>query len=88
MTTIALRRIPGRLSPQSATQIRRYATTPPKQEPDPQLNGYPQLPWVSRQNLPARGWQDPLMRRYFGDTVRHIFCLYPSAHCRPRASVT
>jgi NADH dehydrogenase (ubiquinone) 1 beta subcomplex subunit 8 len=82
MTTIAFRRIAARLSP---AHIRRYAT-PAKQEPDPQLNGYPQLPWISRQTLPASGWQDPLMRRNFGDTVRHN--LLPSTACRPHASVT
>jgi NADH dehydrogenase (ubiquinone) 1 beta subcomplex subunit 8 len=43
-----------------------------QQEVDPQLNGYPQLPWISRQRLPAKGWTDPQMRRNFGDTVRII----------------
>lgn len=46
---------------------RSYATH--TEEPDPQLNGYPQLPMISRQTLPAKGWQDPLLRRNFGDTV-------------------
>ena len=39
-------------------------------EADPQLAGYPQLPNVSRQTLPARGWWDMQMRRNMGDTVR------------------
>jgi len=52
----------------STLATRTYAT-PSGQEPDPQLNGYPQLPWHSRQSLPPLGWQDPLMRRNFGDTV-------------------
>ncbi|PFH52924.1 hypothetical protein AMATHDRAFT_55791 [Amanita thiersii Skay4041] len=39
------------------------------EEPDPQLNGYPQLPWVSRQSLPPKGWNDDLMRRNYGDTL-------------------
>ena len=45
------------------------ATTTPD-DPDPQLAGYPQLPNVSRQTLPARGWWDMQMRRNMGDTVR------------------
>ncbi|PPQ83457.1 hypothetical protein CVT25_007048 [Psilocybe cyanescens] len=48
--------------------IRLYAT-PSNEEYDPQLNGYPQLPWKSRQELPPLGWQDPLYRRNFGDTL-------------------
>ena len=39
------------------------------EEPD-QLTDYPKLPWVSRQTLPPRGWQDQQMRRNFGETVR------------------
>lgn len=42
-------------------------------EVDPQLAGYPQLPNVSRQTLPARGWWDMQMRRNMGDTVRRSF---------------
>ena len=53
----------------ASTNISRsYATS--SEEPDPQLNGYPQLPWQSRQNLPPLGWHDNLTRRNFGDTVR------------------
>ena len=51
----------------STAILRLYSTS---EEPDPQLNGYPQLPWQSRQDLPPLGWQDNLMRRNFGDTVR------------------
>ena len=40
-----------------------------QKELDPQLNGYPQLPNVSRQLLPAHGWWDFQMRRNRGDTV-------------------
>jgi len=75
MTTIALRRVAGAVSRLSPSQIRHYAMPsihPKEEEVDPQLNGYPQLPWVSRQRLPAFGWQDPLLRRNFGDTVCHI----------------
>ena len=69
MATVALRRV-TRLSLTSArsAQVKRYATST-KDGADPQLNGYPQLPFVSRQHLPAQGWQDPLLRRNFGDTV-------------------
>jgi NADH dehydrogenase (ubiquinone) 1 beta subcomplex subunit 8 len=41
-----------------------------QQEPDPQLDGYPQLPYISRQRLPAKGWWDNQMRRNYGDHVR------------------
>lgn len=64
MSSVALRRL---LPISTRHSARRYLSS----SPDPQLNGYPQLPWVSRQHLPAYGWQDPLMRRNFGDTVRH-----------------
>lgn len=46
---------------------RSYATPP--QEVDPQLDGYPQLPFVQRGTLPARGWDDMLERRNFGEPV-------------------
>ena len=70
------RRSPARpLLPASA---RTYAS--PAEEPDPQLAGYPQLPWVSRQTLPPRGWQDEQMRRNFGETVR-FFVLYHYGRC-------
>ena len=57
------------ISPSSP--LRRYATPAVfhKKELDPQLNGYPQLPDVSRQTLPPRGWWDIQMRRNLGDTV-------------------
>ncbi|KAI0925791.1 hypothetical protein AcW1_008123 [Taiwanofungus camphoratus] len=50
--------------------LRSYATPATfKEDEDPQLDGYPQLPYVSRQRLPARGWDDWQMRRNFGDTL-------------------
>ncbi|KAH9928286.1 uncharacterized protein B0H18DRAFT_953990 [Fomitopsis serialis] len=50
--------------------VRSYATPVHyKEEHDPQLGDYPQLPWVSRQRLPARGWDDQQMRRNFGDPL-------------------
>ncbi|RDB26276.1 hypothetical protein Hypma_006703 [Hypsizygus marmoreus] len=76
-TTVALRRVaaassaatrPIVLSAGRKSHTRNYATST-KEEVDPQLNGYPQLPFVSRQELPALGWQDPLLRRNFGDTL-------------------
>ncbi|KAF9456759.1 hypothetical protein BDZ94DRAFT_1274878 [Collybia nuda] len=75
-TTIILRRTVGARSLAKRPffiltkkiHLRTYAT-PTNEEPDPQLNGYPQLPLVSRQHLPALGWQDPLLRRNFGDTL-------------------
>ncbi|CAA7266950.1 unnamed protein product [Cyclocybe aegerita] len=51
------------------TNASRSYATPSKQEPDPQLNGYPQLPWVHRGHLPPLGWNDPLTRRNFGETL-------------------
>ncbi|KAJ6531900.1 hypothetical protein B0H19DRAFT_1189147 [Mycena capillaripes] len=48
---------------------RQYAT--PVKEPNPQLNGYPELPNVSSQYRNPLGWDDKLLRRNFGDTVHH-----------------
>jgi len=39
------------------------------QEEDPQLGGYPQLPWLSNQLRPARGWWDQQGRRNFGEPL-------------------
>ncbi|KAJ6609228.1 hypothetical protein B0H10DRAFT_485365 [Mycena sp. CBHHK59/15] len=50
-------------------RARHYAT--PAKEPNPQYNGYPELPEVSAQYRPPLGWQDQLLRRNFGDTVHH-----------------
>jgi hypothetical protein len=49
-------------------RLRPYSQLAHK-ELDPQLNGYPQLPNVSRQSLPPSGWWDFQMRRNRGDTV-------------------
>ncbi|KAF8206339.1 hypothetical protein K438DRAFT_1550420, partial [Mycena galopus ATCC 62051] len=40
-------------------------------EPNPQYDGYPELPDVSHQYRAPLGWQDRLLRRNFGDTVHH-----------------
>ncbi|KAG6853976.1 hypothetical protein C0991_011838 [Blastosporella zonata] len=58
-----------RLLPSLRTPSSRAASTSSNEELDPQLNGYPQLPFVSRQHLTPHGWQDPLMRRNFGDPL-------------------
>lgn len=56
-------------------QYRAYATPveydPRPKEPDPQLNGYPELPWVNLQNRPPLGWWDVQGRRNFGETASH-----------------
>lgn len=54
------------------TVTRTYATPVPygKQEADPQLAGYPELPYESKQRRSAFGWDDWQMRRNFGETVR------------------
>ncbi|KAH9994885.1 hypothetical protein BJV77DRAFT_993644 [Russula vinacea] len=49
-------------------RLRAYSPLAQK-ELDPQLDGYPQLPGISRQSLPAKGWWDIQMRRNLGDTM-------------------
>lgn len=76
-TTIALRRAAAASSashlifirPARQQHARTIATSPKNEEEDPQLNGYPRLPFVSRQTLPPYGWWDPQMRRNFGDPL-------------------
>ncbi|WVR06962.1 hypothetical protein IAU60_003998 [Kwoniella sp. DSM 27419] len=41
----------------------------PGQEVDPQLNGYPQLPYVSIQQRQAFGWWDRQERKNFGEVM-------------------
>ncbi|KAK8864462.1 hypothetical protein IAR55_001711 [Kwoniella newhampshirensis] len=41
----------------------------PGQEIDPQLNGYPQLPYVSIQKREPFGWWDQQERKNFGEVV-------------------
>jgi hypothetical protein len=55
------------------THRRAYATSQPTTEEesttvDAELDS-PQLPDISRQYLPPKGWQDNLMRRNHGDPV-------------------
>ncbi|KAI0065312.1 Ndufb8, NADH dehydrogenase 19kDa subunit [Artomyces pyxidatus] len=59
------------LAPNRSLLVRTYVTPVPyqKKELDPQLNGYPQLPDISRQTLPAKGWWDWQMRRNMGDIM-------------------
>ncbi len=58
-----------------SSATRSYATGSPvslKEEQDPQLGDYPTLPDISKQRRPARGWDDPQMRRNFGEPVRKL----------------
>ncbi|KAK1924256.1 hypothetical protein DB88DRAFT_489608 [Papiliotrema laurentii] len=41
----------------------------PGEEIDPQLNGYPQLPYIHFAQKPALGWWDNQSRTNFGETV-------------------
>jgi len=72
MNSLLRRAVVARQIPRRSVITATRAYVAP-QEPDPQLNGYPELPWVSRQSLPPLGWQDNLLRRNFGDTVRDYF---------------
>ncbi|KAK0500423.1 hypothetical protein EDD18DRAFT_1149937 [Armillaria luteobubalina] len=57
-----------------AVRSRAYAAEAAK---DPETDDdYPKVPNVSRQYLPAKGWQDPLTRRNFGDPVHEQDELY------------
>ncbi|ORY33972.1 hypothetical protein BCR39DRAFT_517987 [Naematelia encephala] len=77
-----LRSLPRYLPRQSTSLARRWASTsvvPPETpkeeasvtsaEADPQLNGYPELPFVSRLRRQPYGWWDMQERRNFGETV-------------------
>ncbi|KAI6155167.1 Ndufb8, NADH dehydrogenase 19kDa subunit [Pisolithus tinctorius] len=67
----ALRLSRGALKATASLRCSRTASTVASKphESDPQLAGYPELPWVSNQSLPARGWWDQQERRNFGDPV-------------------
>ncbi|KAJ9111540.1 hypothetical protein QFC20_002513 [Naganishia adeliensis] len=41
----------------------------PGTEPDPQLDGYPELPYVSIQKRVAKGWWDNQERKNFNETL-------------------
>ncbi|KAG8716396.1 hypothetical protein FRC11_013379 [Ceratobasidium sp. 423] len=51
--------------------VRTYATPVEFKQPknDPQLGDYPQLPPISLQRRPAKGWWNAQERRNFGETV-------------------
>ncbi|KAI0322753.1 Ndufb8, NADH dehydrogenase 19kDa subunit [Amylostereum chailletii] len=77
-----------------ASPLRTYATPAvlAKKDVDPQLNGYPQLPDVSRQTLPPKGWWDMQMRRNIGDTLHEREELYSMwgpdiAHVSPNTAL-
>ena len=72
--TLLRRAAAQRASALSISRSRSYSTKK-EEDVDPQLGGYPQLPFVSRQYLAPKGWWDQQMRRNFGDTVSSsIFC--------------
>jgi hypothetical protein len=52
---------------------RNYATPTLVKEEDPQLEGYPKTPAISRQYAAPTGWTDNQERRNFGDVVRLAF---------------
>ena len=73
---IASRRVGGLRAARLAS-VRTYATSVPAtpEDGDPQLteNGYQNVPQINKQYRPARGWQDPQMRRNFDEPV----CAWP-----------
>jgi NADH dehydrogenase (ubiquinone) 1 beta subcomplex subunit 8 len=80
LSSTVVRRVAGsRILTRATVLSRRTYSTPTvagQQEVDPQLDGYPQLPNISRQYLPAKGWEDPQERRNFGDTLHEQEELY------------
>lgn len=52
--------------------LRTYATPVPvvEESNDMPPEDYPDVPFVPKQRRPARGWEDPQMRRNFGEPVR------------------
>jgi NADH dehydrogenase (ubiquinone) 1 beta subcomplex subunit 8 len=74
---VAARRVVGARSAAqrlSQSAARTYATPVPflREEKDPQLGDYPDLPYESKQRRNARGWDDPQMRRNFGEPVSDL----------------
>jgi hypothetical protein len=55
--------------------VRAYATPVEFKQPknDPQLGDYPQIPAISVQRRPAKGWWNVQERRNFGETVGLLF---------------
>jgi hypothetical protein len=66
LSRIAVRRVVPRLG-----LVRTYATPVEFKQPehDPQLGDYPQLPAISNQRRPPKGWWDNQERKNFGETV-------------------
>ncbi|CAE6413200.1 hypothetical protein ACGC1H_002955 [Rhizoctonia solani] len=66
LSRIAARRVAPRLG-----LMRTYATPVEFKQPknDPQLGDYPQIPAVSLQRRPAKGWWNQQERRNFGETL-------------------
>lgn len=72
MTSIVRRAFAGRSllhRPLIYSRNSRSYASHPEQEVDYDLDNYPKLPDVSRQHLPAKGWQDMTLRRNLGDPV-------------------
>ncbi|KAG8685443.1 hypothetical protein FRC08_013104 [Ceratobasidium sp. 394] len=66
LRSLAIRRVVPR-----AALVRTYATPVEFKQPkgDPQLGEYPQLPPISAQRRPPKGWWNEQERRNFGETV-------------------
>ncbi|KAH8086904.1 hypothetical protein HD553DRAFT_282789 [Filobasidium floriforme] len=83
----------------ASTSARRAEVTPlqpldvvevsrnPGALPDPQLDGYPELPYVSLQRRVPKGWWDNQERRNFGETLHEqedsLSMWSPDAHPMP-----
>ncbi|KAJ9121530.1 hypothetical protein QFC22_002148 [Naganishia vaughanmartiniae] len=59
----------------------------PGTEPDPQLDGYPELPYVSIQKRVAKGWWDQQERKNFNETLHEqedaLSMWSPDVHAMP-----
>jgi len=67
---MVVRKVVARSYTTHQSETESYETVDP-------VSDYPQLPWNSRQNLPAKGWDDILLRRNYGDPVRRTLpCLF------------
>ncbi|ORX36631.1 hypothetical protein BD324DRAFT_626623 [Kockovaella imperatae] len=62
------RPVPGS-SGTPASEDAAFSRLQPGEEIDPQLQGYPQLPYVFTQERPAKGWWDRQNRRNFGEVL-------------------
>ncbi|KAK4683418.1 NADH dehydrogenase (ubiquinone) 1 beta subcomplex subunit 8, partial [Tremellales sp. Uapishka_1] len=58
-----------RLASTSSSTSQISTRLAPGEEIDPQLDGYPQLPWVSLQTREPKGWWDQQERKNFGEVM-------------------